>query len=147
MAAVRRADATWSGNLPTGSGTVSAMSSGAFSALPTTWASRIEESDGRTSPEELLAAAHASCYSMAFGNELFKRGFLAERLSVTANVTLDLTDAGRRVISSALTVSGIVPGIDAATFAEIAEVAKNGCPISNALKGNVSLTVEPTLEA
>ena len=114
---------------------------------PTTWASRIEAADGRTSPEELLAAAHASCFSMAFSNELAKRGFLAERLAVTANVTLDMTDAGRRVISSALTVSGSVPGIDAATFAEIAEVAKNGCPISNALKGNVVLSVEPTLES
>ena len=114
MAAVRQADATWSGNLPDGKGTVSAISSGAFNSLPTTWASRIEASDGRTSPEELLAAAHASCFSMAFGNELFKRGFIADRLAVTANVTLDLTDAGRRVISSALTVSGVVPGIDAA---------------------------------
>jgi osmotically inducible protein OsmC len=147
MAAVRQADATWAGNLPAGNGTVSAISSGAFNALPTTWASRIEASDGRTSPEELLAAAHASCFSMAFGNELFKRGFLAERLAVTANVTLDMTDAGRRVISSALTVSGTVPGIDPATFAEIAEVAKNGCPISNAIKGNVALSVEATLES
>ena len=84
---------------------------------------------------------------MSLGNELFKRGFLAERLAVTANVTLDMTEAGRRVISSALIVSGIVPGIVATTFAEIAEVAKNGCPISNALKGNVALSVEPTLEA
>lgn len=147
MAAVRRADATWAGNLPAGNGTVSAISSGAFKALPTTWASRIESPDGRTSPEELLAAAHASCFSMSFGNELFKRGFLAERLAVTANVTLDMTEAGRRVISSALIVSGIVPGIDATTFAEIAEVAKNGCPISNALKGNVALSIEPTLES
>jgi lipoyl-dependent peroxiredoxin len=147
MAAVRRADATWAGNLPTGNGTVSATSSGAFSALPTTWASRIESADGRTSPEELLGAAHASCFSMAFGNELFKRGFLAERLAVSASVTLDMTEAGRRVISSELTVSGRVPGIDAATFAEIAEIAKNGCPISNALMGNVALGVQATLEA
>jgi osmotically inducible protein OsmC len=84
---------------------------------------------------------------MAFSNELFKRGFLADRLSVTAQVTLDMTDAGRRVISSALTVQGKVPGIDAATFAEIAEVAKNGCPISNAIKGSVALSVGATLES
>ena len=147
MAATRQADATWGGDLATGKGTVSASSSGAFSALATTWASRIESAEGRTSPEELLAAAHASCFSMAFGNELFKRGFTADRLAVTANVTLDLTEAGRRVISSALTVLGVVPGIDGETFAEIAEVAKNGCPISNALKGNVTLSVEPTLES
>jgi osmotically inducible protein OsmC len=147
MAAVRQADATWAGDLPTGKGTVTATSSGAFNALATTWASRIESADGRTSPEELLGAAHASCFSMAFGNELAKRGFPPERLAVSASVTLDMTDAGRRVISSALTVSGRVPGIDAATFAEIAEIAKNGCPISNALKGNVALSVEPTLES
>ena len=147
MAAVRRADATWGGDLPTGRGTVSAVSSGAFSALATTWASRIESADGRTSPEELLAAAHAACFSMAFGNELAKKGFVADRLAVSANVTLDMTDAGRRVVSSALTVTGRVPAIDAATFAEIAEVAKNGCPISNALKGNVALSVEATLES
>ena len=147
MAAVRRADATWSGDLPTGKGTVTATSSGAFSALATSWASRIESADGRTSPEELLAAAHASCFSMAFGNELAKRGFIADRLAVSASVSLDMTDAGRRVISSALTVSGWVPRIDAATFAEIAEVAKNGCPISNALRGGVELSVEPTLES
>ena len=146
MAAVRRADATWSGDLQTGRGTVSAISSGSFSALATTWASRVESADGRTSPEELLAAAHASCFSMAFGNELSKKGFVPDRLAVAASVTLDMTDAGRRVISCALTVSGQVPGIDAATFAEIAEVAKNGCPISNALKGNVALSVEATLE-
>jgi lipoyl-dependent peroxiredoxin len=147
MAAVRRADATWSGDLQTGKGTVTATSSGAFSALATSWASRVESADGRTSPEELLAAAHASCFSMAFGNELAKRGFIADRLAVSASVTLDMTDAGRRVISSALAVSGWVPGIDAATFAEVAEVAKNGCPISNALRGGVELSVEPTLES
>ena len=84
---------------------------------------------------------------MAFANELSKKGFPPERLAVSASVTLDMTDAGRRVISSALTVAGHVPGIDSATFAEIAEVAKNGCPISNALKGNVALSVEATLES
>lgn len=146
MPAIRRADATWSGDLSTGKGTVSATSSGAFNALATTWASRIESADGRTSPEELLAAAHAACYSMAFGNELSKRGFVPERLAVSASVTLDQTPAGRRVISSALTVSGRVSGIDAATFAEIAEVAKNGCPISTAIVNNVALSVEATLE-
>ena len=147
MAATRQADATWGGDLATGKGTVSASSSGAFSALATTWSSRIDSADGRTSPEELLAAAHASCFSMAFGNELSKKGFPPERLAVSASVTLDMTDAGRRVVSSALTVSGRVPAIDAATFAEIAEVAKNVCPISNAIKDNVAISVEATLES
>jgi osmotically inducible protein OsmC len=146
MAAIRRADATWEGDLATGKGTVSGSSSGAFSALAITWASRIEAADGRTSPEELIAAAHASCFAMSFSSELAKHGTPPERLAVSASVTLDMTDAGRRVISSVLTVSGRVPGIDATTFAEIAEVAKNACPISNALKGNVALSVEPTLE-
>jgi osmotically inducible protein OsmC len=147
MAATRRADATWSGDLATGKGTVSAISSGTFSALATTWGSRVDSADGRTSPEELLAAAHAACFSMAFGNELSKKGFPPERLAVSASVTLDMTDAGRRVISSTLTVSGRVPAIDAATFAEIAEVAKNACPISNAIKGNVAISVEAILES
>ena len=146
MATTRNARAHWEGSLLEGQGTVELTSSG-IGTYPITWASRAESADGRTSPEELIAAAHASCFSMAFGNELAKRGFPPERLAVSASVTLDMTDAGRRVISSALTVSGRVPGIDAATFAEIAEIAKSGCPISNALKGNVTLSVEPTLEA
>lgn len=146
MAAIRRANATWQGDLLTGSGTVSAATSGAFTDLPVSWASRTEEADGRTSPEELVAAAHASCFQMAFSNGLAKAGHPAERLDVSATVTFDKTDAGWSVVSSALTVRGRVPGMDAEAFRAAAHAAKDGCPISRALKGNVALSVEATLE-
>jgi osmotically inducible protein OsmC len=147
MAAIRRADAHWQGDLLTGSGTVSAGTSGVFTDLPVTWASRTEEPDGRTSPEELVAAAHAACFQMAFSNGLAKTGHPAERLDVSATVTFDETDAGWSVVSSALTVRGRVPGIDAEGFRAAADAAKDDCPISRALKGNVALSVEATLEA
>ncbi len=145
MAETRYATAVWSGNLTEGSGMVQYISSGAFSRLPITWGSRTEAHEGRTSPEELLAAAHASCYSMALSNQLAKNGTVAERLDVRVDVTADKLDAGWTVLSSAIKVTGVVPGIDAATFARLAEAAKDGCPISRALAGNVELSVEPTL--
>ena len=145
MAAIRRADASWEGDLTSGSGVVSASTSKAFSDLPVTWASRTESAEGRTSPEELLAAAHAACYSMAFSGDLAKAGSPPTRLDVSAIVTFDKLDKWT-VASSALTVRGVVPGIDAARFREIAEGAKDGCPISRALQGNVKLSVEATLE-
>jgi osmotically inducible protein OsmC len=147
MAETRHATATWSGNLTEGSGLLQYISSGAFSRLPITWGSRTEAHQGRTSPEELLAAAHASCFSMAFSNQLAKNGTVAERLDVRVDVTADKRDAGWTVLSSAIKVTGVVPGIDAATFARIAAAAKDGCPISRALAGNVELSVEPTLVA
>jgi lipoyl-dependent peroxiredoxin len=145
MAAVRRADSTWEGDLVSGSGVVSASTSKAFSDLPVTWASRTESAEGRTSPEELLAAAHAACYSMAFSGDLAKAGSPPTRLDVSATVTFDKVDKWT-VVSSELTVRGTVAGIDAARFREIAEGAKDGCPISRALQGNVKLSVEATLE-
>jgi osmotically inducible protein OsmC len=147
MAETRHASATWSGNLTEGSGMLQYISSGAFSRMPITWGSRTEAHQGRTSPEELLAAAHASCFSMAFANQLAKNGTIAERLDVRVDVTADKREAGWTVLSSAIKVSGVVPGIDAETFARVAEAAKDGCPISRALVGNVELTVEPTLLA
>ena len=146
MAAVRRADSSWEGDLISGSGVVSASTSKAFSDLPVTWASRTESAEGRTSPEELLAAAHAACYSMAFSGDLAKAGSPPTRLDVSATVTFDKLDKWT-VASSALTVRGVVPGIDAARFREIAEGAKDGCPISRALQGNVKLSVEATLQS
>jgi osmotically inducible protein OsmC len=145
MAEVRTANATWSGNLTEGSGMLQYISSGAFSRMPITWGSRTEAHEGRTSPEELLAAAHASCFSMAFANQLAKNGTIAERLDVRVAVTADKREAGWTVLSSVIKVAGVVPGIDAATFARIADAAKDGCPISRALAGNVELSVEPTL--
>ena len=146
MAAIRRAGATWSGALNTGSGAVSAVSSGAFSELPVTWASRTESSDGRTSPEELVAAAHASCFAMALSGALARAGTPPERLDVSAIVTFDKLEAGWRVVSSALTVRSQVPGMAEADFLAAAEATRDGCPISVALAGNVALSVEATLE-
>jgi osmotically inducible protein OsmC len=129
----------------TGTGTVSAVSSGAFSDLPVSWAARTESSDGKTSPEELVAAAHASCYAMAFSGRLARAGTPPTSLEVSADVTFDKLEAGWKVTSSHLTVRGVVPGISEADFAAEAEAAKDGCPISGALKGNVELSVDAAL--
>ena len=145
MAQIRRAEASWEGDLLSGQGQVSARTSGVFSDLPVSWGARTEASGGKTSPEELLAAAHATCFSMAFSNMLAKAGTPPERLEVSAEVTFDKVGDGWKVVSSALTVRGTVPGIDEATFREVAERAKEGCPISGAIKGNVELSVEATL--
>ena len=147
MPAIRRAEANWSGDLLSGKGTVSAATTGLFRDLPVSWASRTESPDGRTSPEELLAAAHAACYSMAFSNGLAKNGTPATRLDVTADVTFDKVGDGWKVTTSELRVRGDAPGIDAAKFRELAEAAKDGCPISGALKGNVDLSVDAELES
>lgn len=147
MAAIRRAETSWSGALATGSGTVSAVSSATFSDLPVTWAARTEAPDGKTSPEELVAAAHSSCFAMALSGALARAGTPPEQLDVTAEVTFDKLEAGWRVVSSALTVRGRVPGISAADFDAAAEAAKTGCPISQALIGNVALSVKATLES
>lgn len=146
-AAQRRAETTWEGNLTQGKGTVSAATSGAFTDLPVTWASRIENSDGRTSPEELIAAAHATCYAMSLASDLFKAGTPPERLHASAVCTLDLVDGKRRITTVELEVTGKVEGIDAATFEAAAEAARVGCPVSNALKNNVKITVKATLES
>jgi osmotically inducible protein OsmC len=145
MAITRFAEAVWNGDLLSGSGSINYVSSGSFTRLPVTWASRTEAHDGRTSPEELIASAHASCFSMAFSGALARNGTPATRLEVKAVVTFDKTDAGWRITRSDLAVRGVVPGIDAAKFAELADGAKDGCPISQALKGNVELSVEATL--
>ena len=146
MAAVRRAEATWQGDLQSGSGVVSAASSQQFTELPVSWAARTEQPGGKTSPEELLAAAHASCFAMALSGGLGRAGTPPERLQVSAEVTFDRVDSGWRVVSSALTVRGRVPGATADSFRQAAEAARDGCPISQALKGNVQLSVEATLE-
>jgi osmotically inducible protein OsmC len=147
MAAIRRAEVSWIGDLASGSGTVSAVSSGAFSDLPVSWASRTEAADGRTSPEELVAAAHASCYAMAFSADLGRAGTPPDSLEVSAEVTFDKVESGWKVTASALTVRGRVPGISEADFRAAAEAARDGCPISGALAGNVALSVEATLES
>ena len=147
MPAIRRAETTWSGPLATGTGTVSAVSSGTFADLPVSWAARTESSDGKTSPEELLAGAHAACFAMAFAGALGRAGTPPERLDVSADVTFDKVEAGWRVVSSALTVRARVPGISEADFQAVAAATRDACPISVALAGNVALSVEATLEA
>ena len=145
MAVVRQADVVWNGDLASGSGTVSTATSKAFSELSVSWPSRAEESEGRTSPEELVAAAHASCYAMALSAGLGRAGTPPHQLQVTAKVTFGKVGDGFKVISSALTVRGRVPDADEAGFIQAAEAAKDGCPISQALKNNVELSVEATL--
>jgi lipoyl-dependent peroxiredoxin len=141
--AERTATTVWEGDLAHGNGVLS-LKSGATPDLPVTWASRTERSDGKTSPEELIAAAHSSCFSMALSAGLAGSGHAPERLDVSATVTLSL-DGGPKVSSSHLTVRGVVPGIDADAFAQAAEGAKDGCPISGALKGNLEITVDAQL--
>ncbi len=146
MAAVRRADVTWRGDLASGKGTVNAQSSGVFKGLDVSWARRSEaDANGVTSPEELLAAAHAACFAMAFSAGLARAGTPPEELQVSAAVTFDRVGDGFKVVSSALEVRGKVPGIDADAFKKAAEAAKDGCPISGALKGNVELSVNASL--
>jgi osmotically inducible protein OsmC len=145
MAEQRHALVTWSGDLLSGAGTIDYVSSGVFSRMPVSWAARTGPHNGKTSPEELLAAAHASCFSMAFSARLAKNGTPAKKLSIKAEVSFDNASGGWKVTTSHLVVRGDVPGIDAATFATIAEDAKDNCPISIALKGNVDMTVEATL--
>jgi osmotically inducible protein OsmC len=103
-----------------------------------------DDAGGTTSPEELIAAAHASCFSMALSHELAQAGSAPERLDVSATVTLSMDD-GPKVTSSHLTVRGVVPGIDADGFAQAAQGAADGCPVSGALKGNLEITVDAQL--
>lgn len=142
MAAISRAEATWEGDLMSGGGHVK-PDSGAFNELPITWASRAEREHGKTSPEELIAAAHAACYSMAFSNGLAKAGHKPERLRTKAEVEFV---PGTGITTSTLTVRGRVPGISKEEFQKQAEAAKEGCPVSQALKGNVALKLNATLE-
>jgi lipoyl-dependent peroxiredoxin len=140
-----KARAVWEGDLAKGGGRVSPGSE-AFGEQEVTWASRTERSAGKTSPEELIAAAHASCYAMAFSHTLAQGGHAPEQVEVTAEVTFD-TDSGPKITTSELTVRARVPGIDEAAFQEAAEGAKEGCPVSGALKGNVEITLNATLES
>ena len=145
MAITRSAEATWSGDLIHGSGSIDYVSSGAFSRMPVTWASRTEEHNGRTSPEELVAAAHASCFSMALSAQLARNSTPATKLAVKCVITFDKLEAGWRITRSDLTVEGEVPGIDAAKFTELADIAKTGCPMSNALRETIEISVAAKL--
>ena len=141
--ATRQAHARWEGNLKEGSGKVD-FGRGAFSA-PYSYASRFEEGAG-TNPEELLGAAHASCFAMALSLILSEAGFKPEYVDATATVTIRPQDGGFKITRSHLLCEAALPGIDAATFAQHAEKAKANCPISKALAGT-EITLEATLRA
>ncbi len=141
--AERTATSSWDGDLAHGQGVVTGASGG-LGDLPVTWASRTERSDGKTSPEELVAAAHASCFSMALAHGLTEAGNPPEHLDVSAKVTLDLKDGAPTVTTSELTVSGRVPGLDQPGFEQAAADAGKNCPISRAL-GSVEISVSATL--
>ena len=143
MAAERRAVVTWNGDLMGGSGTIDEVGSGAFGPLDVSWPARSEEaSGGKTSPEELIAAAHASCFSMALAGGLAKAGNAPERLQTSATVTFV---PGTGITKSALTVRGTVPGLDADGFRAAAEDAKKNCPVSQALAGVPEITLDAVL--
>jgi osmotically inducible protein OsmC len=141
VATERQASVVWQGDLVNGSGTIAEVPSGAFGPLDVSWASRAEEPNGKTSPEELIAAAWASCFAMALSAALAKAGNPPEKLETSATVTFQ---PGEGIIRGALTVRGTVPSLDAAGFAETAEGAKKNCPVSQALAGipDVSLDAE-----
>jgi osmotically inducible protein OsmC len=141
--AERTATTDWDGDLVHGNGIVSGASGG-LGELPVTWASRTERSDGKTSPEELVAAAHSSCFSMALAHGLTEAGTPPEHLDVSATVTLDEQNGAPTVTTSSLTVSGRVFGIDQAAFEQAAGDAGKNCPISRSL-GTVQITVQATL--
>ncbi len=146
MAATRTATVTWNGTLATGDGTVTAGSSELFVDLPISWSSRTESPDGRTSPEELLAAAHASCFAMALSGALGRAGTPPDHLHVGATITFEKLGESWTVTRSQLDVVGVVPGMAEAAFDAVAQATGDACPISRALQGNVDITVQATLE-
>lgn len=141
----RSATVTWQGDLMKGSGTFDLDSSHVLRGQEVTFASRSGEPEGHTSPEELIAAAHATCYAMALSNTLAQQGNAAERLEVSATSSLDLQ--ALKISAVQLTVQGTVPGLDQGGFQQAAEKAEQSCPISNALRGNVEISVNATLSS
>lgn len=143
---VHQARATWAGGLTDGAGRVVSTTSGQLADLPVTWNARTGGDNALTTPEELLAAAHASCFAMALAYELQGRNLPADSLDVTASVGFDpKVGGGFEVSFSELTVKGSVPGISAGDFAEAVRQASEGCPLSQALKGNVQISAEGEL--
>jgi osmotically inducible protein OsmC len=145
--AERHATAIWQGNLTEGKGSVT-TGTRVIADQPVTWKARTEEPDGMTSPEELVAAAHAACYAMAFSAVLQEMGHAPDRLEVTARVGFGPKPGGGMMVTySNLSVKGRVPGMDQDTFTEAARKGEAGCPISNALRNNVPINLEALLES
>ena len=143
--ATRQAEIVWDGALASGTGTLSS-GSGALSQLPVTWASRTERPDGKTSPEELIAAAHASCFAMALALMLGENHTPPERLSISAACTLDEVDGAPRITTVELTIHARVTELEQASFEQTVERAADLCPVSNALRGNVEISLRSELE-
>jgi osmotically inducible protein OsmC len=147
MAEIQRSsNVVWEGTIARGAGRLSAHS-GAFTALPVTAASRFGEAEGKTSPEELIAAAHATCFTMALGLVLAGEHTPPERLAVDAVITLEETDGSYTITSSELEVVGRVAGMDQAAFERAAQEAGQTCPVSRALAGSVEIRTHTHLEA
>jgi lipoyl-dependent peroxiredoxin len=144
MHAESSATTSWEGTLARGSGQTT-LASGAAGPLEVSWATRADRAGNKTSPEELIAAAHTSCYAMAFSSELAGAGATPEHLDISATVSFDLVDGAPTITKVALTVRGSASGIDADGFARVAAAAKDGCPVSRALKGNVEITLDAAL--
>jgi lipoyl-dependent peroxiredoxin len=144
--ATREARVVWEGTLLEGQGQLFAESSEVMVGMPVTWASRTEEPAGRTSPEELLAAAHASCYAMAFAASLTRAGTPPDRLEVHASCVFEKVDDGWKVSTMDLEVHGRVRGMDQAGFEEAAKAGEEGCPISAAIRGNVEIRLKAVLD-
>ena len=144
MATERRAEVTWRGDLMRGGGTIERVGSGVIGGLNVSWPSRTEEPDGQTSPEELIAAAHAGCFNMALSHALAQGGNVPRELRTSATVTFV---PGTGITRSVLDVEGDVPGIEEEAFRHAAEDAKENCPVSKALSGNVELEVKARLRA
>jgi osmotically inducible protein OsmC len=142
VATDRKANVVWQGDLINGSGTIAEVPSGAFGPLDVSWASRAEEPNGKTSPEELIAAAWASCFAMALSNGLAKAGNPPEKLETSATLTFQ---PGEGIIRGALTVRGTVPGLDEDGFRAAAEDAKKNCPVSQALSGIPDVSLDASI--
>ena len=143
--ATREAEIVWEGALASGAGTLSS-GSGALGELPVTWAARTERPDGKTSPEELIAAAHASCFAMALSLMLGENHTPPERLTVSAACTLDEVDGAPRITTVELAIRARVSGLEQAGFEQAVERAADLCPVSNALRGNVEISMRSELE-
>ena len=144
MATDRKAEVTWQGDLMSGNGRIDSVTSGAFGGLDVSWPARSEEPEGKTSPEELIAAAHATCFSMALSHGLAQGGHPPEELKTSATVTFQ---PGEGITKIALDVAGRVPGIDEGAFQQAADGAKQNCPVSKALTGVPEISLTARLES
>jgi len=145
---VRESDVVWEGNLARGSGAITAATSGAFAGLSYSLPTRIGDAEGKTSPEELLSAAHAACFAMSLASELSEAGTPPERLEVRCTITMDEVEgAGHRIVASTIEARGRVSEVTEESFASAAKAADEGCPFSHLIKASADVTVTAALEA